>query len=57
MSEHEPIRGMDHVGITVPDLDAALRFLMAAFDGKYRSGPQRCLENSPPVPHPYPSGQ
>lgn len=34
MSEHKPIRGMDHVGITVPDLDAASRFLMAAFDAK-----------------------
>ena len=25
------VRGMDHIGITVPDLDAASRFLVEAF--------------------------
>jgi catechol 2,3-dioxygenase-like lactoylglutathione lyase family enzyme len=34
MSERKPIRGMDHVGITVPDLDAASRFFADAFDAK-----------------------
>jgi catechol 2,3-dioxygenase-like lactoylglutathione lyase family enzyme len=34
MSERKPIRGMDHVGITVPDLDAASRFFVDAFDAK-----------------------
>lgn len=28
------VRGMDHVGITVPDLDAASRFFEEAFDAK-----------------------
>jgi catechol 2,3-dioxygenase-like lactoylglutathione lyase family enzyme len=30
----KPARGVDHVGITVPDLDAASRFLAEAFDAK-----------------------
>jgi hypothetical protein len=30
MSERKPTRGMDHVGITVPDLDVASRFLTDA---------------------------
>jgi catechol 2,3-dioxygenase-like lactoylglutathione lyase family enzyme len=34
MSERKPVRGMDHVGITVPDLDAASRFFTDAFDAK-----------------------
>jgi catechol 2,3-dioxygenase-like lactoylglutathione lyase family enzyme len=34
MSEHKPIRGIDHVGFTVPDLDAASRFFADAFDAK-----------------------
>ncbi len=32
MSERKPVRGMDHIGITVPDIDAATRFLTDAFD-------------------------
>jgi catechol 2,3-dioxygenase-like lactoylglutathione lyase family enzyme len=34
MSAHHPTRGMDHVGFTVPDLDAASRFFADAFDAK-----------------------
>lgn len=29
-----PVRGMDHIGITVPNLDEASRFLEQAFDAK-----------------------
>ena len=29
-----PCRGIDHFGITVPDLEAATRFLVEAFDAK-----------------------
>lgn len=29
-----PIQGMDHVGMTVPDIDAATRFFEAAFDAE-----------------------
>jgi catechol 2,3-dioxygenase-like lactoylglutathione lyase family enzyme len=29
------IRGVDHVGLTVPDIDAAERFLIAAFDAQF----------------------
>ena len=31
---NKPIRGIDHFGITVPDLEAATRFLVEAFDAK-----------------------
>jgi hypothetical protein len=34
MPERNVIRGMDHVGITVPDLDAAARFFEEAFEAK-----------------------
>jgi catechol 2,3-dioxygenase-like lactoylglutathione lyase family enzyme len=34
VSERKPTRGMDHVGFTVPDLDAATRFFTEAFDAK-----------------------
>ena len=34
MSTPKPIRGIDHFGMTVPDLDAASRFLEQAFDAK-----------------------
>jgi hypothetical protein len=33
MSEHKPVRGIDHVGFTVPDLDEASRFGRNAVDG------------------------
>lgn len=37
-----PIRGLDHVGITVPDIDAATRFFEAAFNAEtiYDSKPK-----------------
>src|SRR5688572_27899751 len=34
MSKRKSIRGIDHFGITVPDLEAATRFLEQAFDAK-----------------------
>ena len=34
MSERKFVRGIDHFGITVPDLDAASRFLEEAFDAR-----------------------
>jgi catechol 2,3-dioxygenase-like lactoylglutathione lyase family enzyme len=34
MSKRSPVRGVDHIGITVPDLDAASRFFEEAFDAK-----------------------
>jgi catechol 2,3-dioxygenase-like lactoylglutathione lyase family enzyme len=34
MSKRKTIRGIDHLGITVPDLDAASRFFEEAFDAK-----------------------
>jgi len=34
MPERKPIRGIDHFGITVPDLEAATRFFEQAFDAK-----------------------
>jgi catechol 2,3-dioxygenase-like lactoylglutathione lyase family enzyme len=34
MSQRKPVRGIDHLGITVPDLDAASRFFEQAFDAK-----------------------
>jgi catechol 2,3-dioxygenase-like lactoylglutathione lyase family enzyme len=34
MSKAKPVRGIDHLGITVPDLDAASRFFEEAFDAK-----------------------
>ncbi|MEA2804542.1 MAG: hypothetical protein QOG78_4926 [Rhodospirillaceae bacterium] len=34
MPGRKPIRGIDHLGITVPDLDAASRFFEEAFDAK-----------------------
>ena len=34
MSTTKAIRGIDHFGMTVPDLDAASRFLEQAFDAK-----------------------
>src|SRR5882762_10222642 len=34
MPKRKPVRGIDHLGITVPDLDAASRFFEEAFDAK-----------------------
>jgi len=31
---HHPVRGMDHIGITVADIDAATRFFIDAFGAK-----------------------
>ena len=30
----QPFRGMDHIGITIPDIEEATRFLVAAFDAE-----------------------
>jgi len=34
MAERKPIRGIDHFGMTVPDLEAATRFFEQAFDAR-----------------------
>jgi len=34
MAKRKPVRGIDHLGITVPDLEAASRFFEQAFDAK-----------------------
>jgi catechol 2,3-dioxygenase-like lactoylglutathione lyase family enzyme len=34
MPKRRPVRGIDHLGITVPDLEVASRFVEEAFDAK-----------------------
>jgi hypothetical protein len=34
MSQRNSVLGIDHLGITIPDLDAASRFFEQAFDAK-----------------------
>jgi catechol 2,3-dioxygenase-like lactoylglutathione lyase family enzyme len=31
MAKSIPVRGIDHIGVTVPDIESAARFLEAAF--------------------------
>jgi len=31
VTDSRPARGIDHIGVTVPDIDAAARFLEATF--------------------------